>query len=102
LNLEQNKRLYVFDKQEWIMLGRYRIAVEDNADSYWKEEENGMLMKILVVSSSHSRIEVVLTSIQENDPSDVSSSSPLVASAIPTSVTHCQLTISLANSRYIT
>jgi hypothetical protein len=44
-----------------------------------------MLMKILVVSSSNSRIEVVLTSIQENDPSDVPVSSPLVAPAIPPS-----------------
>jgi hypothetical protein len=85
LNLELNKQLYVFDKQEWIMLGRYWVAVEDNADSYWKEEENGMLMKILVVSSSNARIEVILTSIQENDPADVLPSSPLVASAIPPS-----------------
>ena len=45
------------------MLGRYRVAVEDNADSYWKQEENGMLMKILVVSSSIARIEVILTLI---------------------------------------
>jgi hypothetical protein len=67
------------------MLGRYWVAVEDNADSYWKEEENGMLMKILVVSSSNARIEVILTSIQENDPADVLPASPLVASAIPPS-----------------
>ena len=45
------------------MLGRYRVAVEDNANSYWKQEENGMLMKILVVSSSIARIEVILTLI---------------------------------------
>ena len=44
-----------------------------------------MLTKILVVSSINSRIEVVLTSIQENDPADVPPSSPLVASAIPPS-----------------
>jgi len=65
------------------MLGRYRVAVEDNTDSYWKQEEDEMLMKILVVSSINSRIEVVLTSIQENDPADVPPSSPLVVSAIP-------------------
>lgn len=67
------------------MLGRYRVAVEDNTDSYWKEEENQMLMNILVVSLSNSRIEMVLTSIQENDPADVPPPSPLVASAIPPS-----------------
>jgi len=67
------------------MLGRYQVAVEDNTDSYWKQEEDEMLMKILVVSSINSRIEVVLTSIQENDPADVPPSSPLVASAIPPS-----------------
>jgi len=67
------------------MLGHYQVAVEDNTDSYWKQEEDEMLMKILVVSSINSGIEVVLTSIQENDPADVPPSSPLVASAIPPS-----------------
>ena len=59
------------------MLGRYRVAVEDNTDSFWKQEENEMLMKILIVSSSSSIIRVILTSVQENDPVDVPPPSPL-------------------------
>ena len=65
------------------MLGCYRLAVEDNTDSFWKQEENEMLMKILIESSSNSIIRVILTSVQENNPVDVPPPSPLVASAIP-------------------
>ena len=65
------------------MLGRYRVAVEDNTDSFWKQEENEMLMKILIVSSSNSIMRVILRSVQKNDPVDVPPPSPLVASAIP-------------------
>ena len=39
----------MLDSQQWTMLGRYEIAVEDDAKCIWASNQDGFFIQLLIV-----------------------------------------------------
>ena len=48
--LDHNYRVYVLDQQQWSIMGRYSVVVEDDEEAIWEEDEGGKVTHILLVS----------------------------------------------------
>jgi hypothetical protein len=47
---ENNDRVYVLDGHQWALLGRYQVAIEDDAPCQWTQDDNGPMIHFLIVS----------------------------------------------------
>ncbi|EDR02990.1 uncharacterized protein LACBIDRAFT_307791 [Laccaria bicolor S238N-H82] len=66
-----NYRVYILDKKQWSIMGRYNVVVEDDEDAIWEEDDIGKVTHILL----------------ENDHEQ------MVASAIPPSFHQCSVSL---------
>lgn len=41
--------MYVLDQQQWSIMGRYNVVVEDDEDVVWEKDEIGNVTHILLV-----------------------------------------------------
>ena len=41
--------MYVLDQQQWSIMGRYNVVVEDDEDVVWEKDEGGNVTHILLV-----------------------------------------------------
>jgi hypothetical protein len=43
--------VYVLDQQQWSIMGRYNVVVEDDEDVVWGKDEGGNVTHILLVGT---------------------------------------------------
>ena len=41
--------MYVLDQQQWSIMGRYNVVVEEDEDVLWEKDEGGNVTHILLV-----------------------------------------------------
>ena len=46
---ENNDHVYVLDGHQWALLGRYQVAIEDDAPCQWAQDDDGPTIHFLIV-----------------------------------------------------
>jgi hypothetical protein len=55
---DHNYRVYVLDQQQWSIMGRYNVVVEDDEDVVWEKDEGGNVTHILFVGFIKFSVEI--------------------------------------------
>lgn len=49
--LGNNQRIYTYEEGEWMMKGRYELAMRRNEELVWSKEDGQYTVQILIVSN---------------------------------------------------